>query len=70
VRGVLGDLPGRYLHVSPVRIIFSCNQHGKPSFAVAFAGGGLPFNISHTARAGFSLSKKIILENLRRQHGS
>lgn len=47
-RGVLRDILGRYLDVSPGRLRFGYNSYGKPALNGEHAGGALRFNLSHS----------------------
>jgi 4'-phosphopantetheinyl transferase len=44
-RGVLRILLGRYLHISPVSILFKYGSKGKPALA---GSAGIDFNVSHS----------------------
>jgi 4'-phosphopantetheinyl transferase len=46
-RGVLRDILGQYLSVSPARIRFTYNEFGKPDLCAEVADAPLRFNVSH-----------------------
>ena len=47
MRGLLRFVLSKYIKLSPSRLNFSCNSHGKPGLA-----GGVKFNISHSGVKG------------------
>jgi 4'-phosphopantetheinyl transferase len=46
-RGLLREILGAFLGVSPARLAFEYGPHGKPSLAAPFAAEDLRFNVSH-----------------------
>jgi 4'-phosphopantetheinyl transferase len=46
-RGLLREILGAFLGVSPARLAFDYGPHGKPSLAAPFAAEDIRFNVSH-----------------------
>jgi len=69
-RGILRQLLGKYLQISPNNIKFKYGDRGKPSLTKSISSSSLEFNISHSqdyALYGFAYNHPIgvDIENLR-----
>ncbi len=51
VRGILRELLGNYLSITPEQVFFSYGAYGKPYLTDSLAGDGLEFNLSHAANS-------------------
>lgn len=61
-RGILRQLLGQYLQISPSKIEFQYGDHGKPYLSKSISSSSLEFNVSHSqayALYGFSLNHTI-----------
>jgi 4'-phosphopantetheinyl transferase len=50
-RGILRELLGNYLGITPEQVSFSYGTYGKPYLTEALADDGLEFNLSHAANS-------------------
>jgi 4'-phosphopantetheinyl transferase len=47
-RGLLREILGRYLQISPGKLDFNYSENGKPAFAPGFPSAGIHFNLAHS----------------------